>query len=121
MSERKFRLGTVEQWGSQTCGYGLDPDPQCTKPATVHVMFFPGLMVSLTCDEHLAFIERNAGMEFETHTVGANCSMPGSLWHHPYEDEDEGYCLFPAPDDASLLIEEPVPAVVSVLPPGADQ
>lgn len=112
MSERKsFRLGTEELWGDTTCGYGLDGDPKCTKPATVHVGWLnEPFRVSATCDEHLAFIEANAREPYETHTFGGDCSMPGALWHFPYDDEEEGYCIFPAMDDASLLVEESEPA-----------
>lgn len=65
--------------------------------------------VSGTCGEHLVFIAACAQIPYETHPFGGDCSMPGALWHHPYEDEDEGYCFFPALDDASLLTEEPMP------------
>lgn len=113
MSE--FRLGKKAVWGTTTCGFGVDV-PACSKPATVHVMWLESLATSPTCDEHLAFIEANATLDYETHTHGPDCGMPGSLWHHPYEDEEEGYCHFPAPDDASLLAEEPV-LVTSSIPP----
>lgn len=33
------------------------------------------------------------------------------MWHMPYEDEDEGYCFFPANDDASAM-EQAAPALV---------
>ena len=105
MSE--FRLGSKVRWGETTCGFGID-QPACTKAATIHVLWLRDLATSSTCDEHLAFIKKSADLAHETHTFGPECGMPGALWHHPYEDEEEGYCLFPAPDDASLLAEEPV-------------
>jgi hypothetical protein len=51
-------------------------------------------------------------MPYEEHAFEGDCGMPGTWWHHPYEDEPEGYCFFPALDDASLLAEEPMPAEV---------
>ena len=42
-----------------------------------------------------------------------NCGMPGAMWRFPYEDEGEGYCYFPAVDDASLIVEETVPAMTT--------
>lgn len=110
--EGPFRLGTKERWGDPICGYGLDGDDQCTKVATIHVgWLIEPFATSATCDEHLHFIRNRATHAFETHAMGGDCGMPGALWHHPYEDEDEdeGYCLFPAPDDASLLAEQSEP------------
>lgn len=106
---KPFRLGEITRWGETTCGFGVDL-PMCDKPATVHVMWLESSATSSTCDEHMAFIAKSATFDYETHTFGGDCGMPGSLWHHPYEDEDEGYCHFPAPDDASLVIEEIEPA-----------
>lgn len=106
MKERaKFKIGTVSQWGSTTCGFGVDI-PACDAPATKHVMWLESMAVSVTCDEHMAFIAENADLAYEVHTFGPDCSMPGALWHHPYEDEEEGWCMFGAPDDASLAVEE---------------
>lgn len=109
---RSFKLGVVQRWGATDCGYGLNGHDECREPATVHVMFLSDLQTTVACEEHMGFIEANADRDFETHSFGANCGMPGALWHHPYEDEGEGYCLFPFLDDASLLMEEPAPALV---------
>lgn len=105
MSE-PLRLGESIPSGGTTCGYGLTRS-ECDQPATHHVLWLADNWTSPTCAEHLAFIRSRDTSErpYEVHTFGGNCGMPGTLWHHPYEDEEEGYCLFPAPDDASLLAE----------------
>lgn len=114
---RPFRLGTVERWGDPVCGFGLEGDEQCSTRGTIHVgWLIEPLATSVTCDEHLAFIEANAPHAYETHAIGGDCAMPGALWHHPYEDEAEGYCIFPALDDASLLTDEVEPVVVDLNP-----
>lgn len=106
-----IRLGDERPWGETICGYGLDR-PECDQPAAWHVLWLKDNWTSTTCDEHLAFIRSRdtSDTPYEIHSFGPNCGMPGTLWHHPYEDEEEGYCLFPAVDDASLLAEEDVPA-----------
>lgn len=104
-----FKVGTASRWGETTCGYGLDL-PLCHEAATTHVMWLETMACSATCDEHMRFIAENANLDYETHPFGSDCGMPGALWHIPYEDEDEGYCFFPVPDDASLLAEELEPA-----------
>jgi hypothetical protein len=109
---RPFRIGTRPRWGDTTCGYGVDR-VECTQPATVHVMWLDSSATSPTCDEHMAWIAENADVAYEAHAHGGDCGMPGSLWHHPYEDEDEGYCLFPAPDDAALVASEDQPSEVA--------
>lgn len=105
MSDPKPPLlfGTETRFGETTCSYGFE-GRCCTKPACWHLFWLDGDdKTSATCDEHLDFIQTRAHPEFDRHTFGANCSMPGTLWHFPYEDEAEGYCLFPANDDASAL------------------
>ena len=104
---RPFKLGTSRPWGKTDCGYGVERD-ECLKPATTHVLWFASNATSTTCDEHLTFIRTSATEDYETHTFLGDCGMPGTYWHHPYADEDEGYCLFPAVDDAQLFAEEPV-------------
>lgn len=107
MSESKpFKLGTKPRWGATTCGFGVDRN-DCSQPATTHVMWLDTAATSSTCDEHLGYIRDNADLPYETHTFGGDCGMPGSLWHHPYEDEDEGYCIFPAVDDLAHVVAEP--------------
>jgi len=104
-----LKLGTERSWGETTCGYGLT-EAECSKPAAWHLLWLAENFMSNTCDEHLAFIDSKPHPEYERHTFAGNCGMPGTLWHHPYEDEPEGYCLFPAVDDLSVLAEadEPV-------------
>lgn len=111
MSGEPLRLGEERPWGETTCGFGLER-PSCDQPATWHVMWLVDNWTSNTCDEHMAYIRSRdtSSTPYEVHTFGPNCGMPGTLWHHPYDDEEEGYCLFPAVDDASLLAEEDVPA-----------
>ncbi|WP_293785014.1 hypothetical protein [uncultured Aeromicrobium sp.] len=102
-----LKFGKNARWGDATCMFGVDA-PACDRPATTHILWFPELHTSATCDEHLAWLDTRECPEYETHPHGGDCGMPGSLWHHPYEDEEHGYCVFPAPDDASFLAEEPV-------------
>lgn len=113
MPEQKppLKLGSVLRWGETTCGFGVDT-PACDRPATTHIMWLPSRATSSACDEHMAWLATRECPEHETHPIGDDCNMPGSLWHHPYEDEEHGYCLFPAPDDASALAEQPEPAAV---------
>lgn len=110
MSEtmRPLRLGAERSWGETRCQFGLER-PECDQAATHHVMWLEDNHTSATCAEHLDFIRSRAQMPYEVHTHGPDCGMPGSLWHHPYEDEDQGYCLFPAPDDASVVAFESTP------------
>lgn len=107
--KRPLRLGDKRPWGETTCGYGLEK-PECDRPATRHFKWVADNSTSAACDEHAAYIHsRNTtGIPFDEHAFGGDCGMPGVWWHYPYEDEDEGYCFFPSPDDASLLAEEPV-------------
>lgn len=109
-----LRLGDARAWGETTCGYGLTI-PECDKPATRHFMWMTDNSTSPACDEHAAYIHSRdtAATPFDEHTHGPNCGMPGTLWRFAYEDQEEGYCFFPTIDDASLLAEEPVPALVS--------
>jgi hypothetical protein len=112
--ERKpIRLGPERSWGDTTCGYGLG-EPECGKPATRHIMWLNDFALSAACDEHIKVIHSRdtSAMPYEEHAFEGDCGMPGTWWHHPYEDEPEGYCFFPALDDASLLAEEPMPAEV---------
>ncbi|WP_032375998.1 hypothetical protein [Rhodococcoides fascians] len=101
-SDEPLRLGSKPRWGETTCGYGID-EPVCNKRAVWHLLWLESTFVSSTCDEHLAFVNSRPHPDYDIHTFSANCSMPGVLWHFPYEDEPEGYCLFPANDDASAM------------------
>lgn len=106
-----LRLGDERTWGETTCSYGLT-ESECDQPATRHLLWLEDMHTSNTCDEHMAFIESRdtSATPYEAHAFGANCGMPGTLWHHPYENEDEGYCLFPAVDDLGLVVEEIEPS-----------
>lgn len=112
MSE-PLKLGAERAWGETTCSYGLTEDAECSKPAVWHLMWLESIHTSNTCDEHLAYIDSKPHPEYERHTFAGNCGMPGTLWHHPYEDEPEGYCLFPAVDDLSVLAEVDTPTEVT--------
>lgn len=68
------------------------------------------------CAEHASFLRETTAVEVEEHTFAGDCGMPGTLWHHPYEDEPEGYCVFPAPDDAAVVVEECEPLTVASPP-----
>lgn len=107
--KKPLKLGSERPWGETVCGFGLERN-ECAQPATVHVCWLESMHTSTTCDEHMDYIRETATIPYETHTFAGDCGMPGTLWHHPYEDEDEGYCLFPAVDDAALLVEEVEPA-----------
>lgn len=104
MKAEALKFGTKARWGEATCGYGID-EHHCDKPAVWHLLWLDSNAVSNTCEEHLAFIDSRPNPGYDRHAFGANCGMPGVLWHFPYEDEDEGYCLFPANDDASAMAE----------------
>ncbi len=105
MSARREVRGDPRPWGETTCGYGKTV-PQCDAPATRHFAWLDTMVIAGACDEHATFLRETSLVEMEEHTFGGDCGMPGALWHHPYEDEPEGYCVFPAPDDAALLVEE---------------
>jgi hypothetical protein len=109
-----LRLGDKRTWGETTCQFGLTV-PECHEPATRHFMWLNDKSTSAACDEHAAHIHsRDTSQEpFDEHAHGPDCGMPGALWHHPYEDEADGYCFFPAVDDASLLAEAHAPAEVT--------
>lgn len=99
----KLKLGTRSRAGEQTCGYGVDDD-LCSAPAKHHVLFYGSNQNCMACEEHMRFIQSvTTQNSFEIHGFGSNCGMPGALWHHPYEDEKEGYCFFPSNDDISAL------------------
>lgn len=119
MPERKpLRLGKERSWGETTCQFGVDA-PECDAPATRHFMWLmDGGSTSAACDDHAAYIHSRDTSDnpFDEHAHGHDCGMPGSMWRFPYEDEDEGYCFIPAPDDASLLAEELEPSVISTSP-----
>lgn len=106
---KKLRLGAKRTWGETTCQFGLTV-PKCGEAATRHFMWLTDNSTSVACDEHTDLIHSRDTSEtpFDEHAHGPNCGMPGSMWQFPYEDQDEGYCFFPAPDDASLLTEEPI-------------
>ncbi len=104
MTARREVRTIPRPWGETTCAYGK-VSSECDLSATRHFMWLDDYHVTGACDKHADFLRSTSIIEMEEHTFGANCSMPGALWQHPYEDETEGYCVFPAPDDASVLIE----------------
>lgn len=97
-----LELGADAPWGSTTCAFGLDK-PRCDAQATRHFLWLEDLTMSNSCDIHATYIHSRdtSKTPFDEHAFGPNCCMPGAMWHHPYEDEKEGYCFFPAPDDIS--------------------
>lgn len=106
MTRRHEIRGIPRPWGETTCGYGKYV-PECTASATRHFMWLDTGAIAGACDEHAVFVRERSIVPVEEHAFAADCGMPGALWHHPYEDEPEGYCVFPAPDDVSALVEEP--------------
>lgn len=81
------RVGTPSDEHRTVCLYSFRPgDPQCGKPATLHVMVDSDVptaddgRVSLpTCDEH-APIARAAGRFVAEHPHAGVCGLPGSVW-----------------------------------------
>lgn len=118
--QKPLRLGDLRSWGETTCHFGLTK-PECDAPATRHFMWLTDNATSAACDAHAAYIHARdtSATPFDEHAHGPNCGMPGAHWRFPYTDEDEGYCFFPAPDDASLLAEEPVPVAHATSPGSA--
>jgi hypothetical protein len=102
---RRDLRGDDRPWGETTCAYGLT-EPECTDAATRHFLWLVDLSISAACDKHAQFIRDNSSIAYEEHTFGGDCGMPGAIWQHPFINDDEGYCAFPAPDDASLLAEK---------------
>jgi hypothetical protein len=112
--KRRDVRGDERPWGETTCGYGKH-EPDCIAPATRHFVWLDNMYTTMACDEHAEWLRDHSAHEWDEHAFGGDCGMPGALWHFAYEDEDEGYCVFPAPDDASLLTEEPEPALAAAL------
>ncbi len=104
MTRRREVRKAPRSWGETTCGYGIDSS-ECKLPAVRHFMWMDHFHTAEACEKHVDFLRSTSIVEMEEHTFGSDCSMPGSLWHHPYEDETEGYCIFPALDNASVLVE----------------
>lgn len=109
MSE-PLKFGAMSRAGETTCGFGVDRR-DCDKPAVWHLLWLDSNHTSMTCAEHLDYINSRSHPDYDIHTFGSDCGMPGAMWHMPYEDEDEGYCFFPANDDASAM-EQAAPALV---------
>lgn len=64
----------------QACAYSPTPGTgYCGTPAAWHVMWDGALDNSLTCDEHMALVERRWVFD-DRHRVVADCGMPGALW-----------------------------------------
>lgn len=101
-----LRLGDTRPWGETTCQFGLTA-PECDQPATRHFMWLTDNTTSAACDDHAAYIHSRdtSATPFDEHTHAPTCGMPGTLWRFPYEDQAEGYCFVPGPDDASTLVE----------------
>lgn len=91
--------------GEGLCLYGKSKS-ECSKLATRHFMWLDTKHITNACDEHAEWLRTHSINEMEEHRFGDDCGMPGALWHHPYEDEEDGYCFFPMVDDASILSEE---------------
>ena len=104
-------IGPERTWGETTCHFGLVASGQCNKQATRHFLWLNDNTISNACDEHAAYIHSRdtTSTPFDEHAFGPECGMPGAHWRIPYEDQPEGYCFFPAPDDASLLAEQVEP------------
>ena len=115
MAEREpLKLGSERSWGETTCHFGV-AEPMCTAPATRHFMWLMDNSTSAACNEHAAYIHSRdtSATPFDEHAHGPNCGMPGTMWRFPYEDEDEGYCFFEAPDDTSARALKSMPESVT--------
>lgn len=72
--------GKTRTPGTHTCGYKPSEAPEyCGQPGTWHVMWDGQLDNSVTCDEHMALIQR-CWVYDDRHPVVADCTMPGALW-----------------------------------------
>lgn len=99
----RLKFGRVRRGGETTCGFGVDRH-DCANPAVWHLLFTDGSGTNcMTCAEHLDFINSRPRPGYDIHAFGPDCGMPGALWHYPYKDEPEGYCFFPANEDASAM------------------
>lgn len=96
-------IGRTRPLGSKTCGF--EGPGGCTSDATRHFMRIIDGVSLAACDDHSTYIrsKQDAFEQWDEHTFSPECGMPGTLWRFPYEDEEEGYCFFPAPDDASAV------------------
>lgn len=73
-------LGRLINDGQHRCGFSpRDTEADtCNAPATWHICWDANYETGLACDEHMIYAQRYAYLD--RHPVGADCSMPGSLW-----------------------------------------
>jgi hypothetical protein len=117
---REIRFRDRLAWGETTCGYGPAADPWCSAEATRHFMWLDDASCAMACDEHAQWIRNHSAVDADEHAMGPECGMPGAIWQFGFEEGEESWCIFPAVDDASLLTEEPVPALAAAATPQPD-
>ncbi|MET8113761.1 hypothetical protein [Streptomyces prasinus] len=99
-------LGRFVDFRGQKCGYspGDTPDADCPADATWHIMWNTDGEVGLACDLHMA--EARRFVFVDSHRVGPDCAMPGTLW-----DLDNQRCVYPdEPTVESAAAEQPANA-----------
>ena len=96
-------LGRTVSARGQKCGHspGDTPATDCPTDATWHIMWNTDGEVGLACDPHMAEARRRF-VFVDSHRVGPDCSMPGTLW-----DFDNQRCVYlDAPTVESAAAEQ---------------
>lgn len=90
-------LGRFIDTSQQLCTYspGDLPVNDCGQPATWHILWDTDWNDALACDEHMTYAQQFAYAD--RHPVGADCSMPGSLWYI-----DENRCGYPGAETPAV-------------------
>jgi hypothetical protein len=98
--------------GIATCVRYISEDLDCGAPATWHIWWAGGDVVSPACDEHHdEAVSRGWDMK-DAHPFGGVCGMPGTIWHYSVDGE-HGHCAFDL--DADEVLSERVDTPEEVL------
>jgi hypothetical protein len=92
-------LGKERAAMDQTCGFGAD-SPQCSKPATWHVVWTADLDNSVCCDEHMDYA--NAFAYYDRHPITDLCTFPAAVLVWSW-DEPPGRCVWQVDDETMAL------------------
>lgn len=102
-------FSTEVEYGSTTCGYGLQPADMCHQTATHHLYYGDELTVP-ACNEHTEWLRTCQPQPLDEHPRTPNCGMPGTLWRHS-DNTTQGYCFVPTePTTTTTTTREQVPA-----------